>query len=218
MLRKLLLVLLLFAGLTACSSSGGGEELPAGPDLIKKAAEAMRSVKSAAFSISTEGKPNVPLKKADGRLTAEGDADGTISLEVLGSLQEITFALVGDTVYFKGPTGGFQTLTRKELAQIYDPSLILDPTKGVAQVLESGADPQVQAEEDGAYRVATALSEQTLGSLVPGVTQPVNATVWIDKASSRITKLDLPLQGGSVSVAFSDYDAPVQITPPPTAG
>ena len=60
MLRKLLLVLVI-AGLTACSSGGGGEVLPAGPDLMRKSAEAMRSVKSAAFSIATEGKPNVPV-------------------------------------------------------------------------------------------------------------------------------------------------------------
>ncbi|GAA4529772.1 MULTISPECIES: LppX_LprAFG lipoprotein [Nonomuraea] len=216
MLRKLLLVLLV-AGLTACSS-GGGEELPAGPDLMKKAAAAMRSVKSAAFSIATDGKPNVPVKKADGRLTAQGDADGTITLEVFGSLQEITFALIGDTVHFKGPTGGFQKLTRRELAQLYDPSLILDPAKGIAQLLESASDPLVQAEEGGAYRVATGFSEQTLGTLVPGVTQPVNGTVWVDKATSRLTKVELPLQGGSVSVTLADYDAPVTITPPPSAG
>ncbi|MFG1944415.1 LppX_LprAFG lipoprotein [Nonomuraea sp. NPDC048826] len=217
MLRKLLLVLAV-AAVTACSSGGGGEELPAGPDLVKKAAEAMRSVKSAAFSIATDGKPNVPVKKADGRLTAQGDADGTITLEVFGSLQEITFALIGDTVHFKGPTGGFQKLTRKELAQLYDPSLILDPTKGIAQLIESGGDPRVEAEEGDAYRVAIGFSEQTLGPLVPGVTEPVNGKVWIDKATSRLTKIELPLQNGTVSVMLSDYDAPVTVTPPPSAG
>lgn len=216
MLRKLLLVLLI-AGLSACSS-GGGEELPAGPDLMRKAAQAMRSVKSAAFTIATEGKPNVPVKNADGRLTAEGDGDGTITLEVFGTLQEITFALIGDTVHFKGPTGGFQKLTRKELAQIYDPSLILDPAKGIAQLLESASDPQVQAEEGSDYRVATGFSEQTLSTLVPGVTEPVNATIWIDKATSRLTKIELPLKDGSVRVTLADYDTPVTITPPPTAG
>ncbi|MFI6786119.1 LppX_LprAFG lipoprotein [Nonomuraea sp. NPDC050383] len=211
--RKLLLVVLV-ALMSACSS-GGGAELPAGPDLMKKASEAMKTVTSATFSIATEGKPKVPLKKADGRLTSAGDADGTLTLEVLGSLQEITFALVGDTVHFKGPTGGFQRLTRKELAQIYDPSLILDHDKGVPQLLATAADPRVEAEEDGAYRVATTFSGQVLGTMVPGVTQGVNGTVWVDKATSRLRKVELPLQDGTVTVAFSDYDAPVTITPPP---
>jgi lipoprotein LprG len=214
MLRKLLFVVV-FALVSACSS-GGGSELPAGPDLLKKSVEAMKAVKSASFSIATDGKPKVPVKKADGRLTAAGDADGTITLEVLGSLQEITFALVGDTVHFKGPTGGFQKMTRKDLAQIYDPSLILDPSKGIAQLLGTATDPRVEAEENGAYRVATSFSGQVLGTLVPGVTQGVSGKVWVDKATSRLNKLELPLKDGTVTVSLSDYDAPVTITPPPT--
>lgn len=213
MLRKLLFVVI-FALVSACSSGGGGGELPAGPDLLKKSAEAMKAVKSATFSIATDGKPKVPVKKADGRLTTAGDADGTITIEVLGSLQELTFALVGDTVHFKGPTGGFQKMTRKDLAQIYDPSLILNPAKGLAQLLGTATDPRVEAEENGVYRVAATFSGQVLGTLVPGVTQGVNAKIWVDKATSRLTKIELPLQDGTVTVSLSDYDAPVTITPP----
>ncbi|WP_188195067.1 LppX_LprAFG lipoprotein [Nonomuraea sp. SYSU D8015] len=212
MLRKLL-VLAVLALATACSS-GGGDQLPAGPDLMKKAAEAMKGVKSATFSISTEGKPNVPVKKADGRLTAAGDADGTITLDVLGTLQEVTFALIGDTVHFKGPTGGFQKMTRQQLAQFYDPSVILEPTKGIAQLLASATDPKVEGVESGSYRVATTFPGQVVGQIVPGVTQGVNGKVWLDQATSRLTKASLPLQNGTVTVSFSDYDAPVTITPP----
>ena len=213
MLRKLLIVAVL-ALAAACSSGGAGQELPAGPDVMKKAVDAMKTVKSAAFSIATEGKPNVPLKKAGGRLTAEGDADGTITLEALGNLLEVTFAVVGDTVHFKGATGGFQKMTRQQLAQIYDPSVILEPTKGVAQLLASGTDPKVEAVENGSYRVATTFPGNVVGQIVPGVTQGVNATIWIDQASGRLTKASLPLQGGTVTVSFSDYDAPVTIKPP----
>ncbi|MEV4178109.1 LppX_LprAFG lipoprotein [Nonomuraea sp. NPDC049709] len=215
MLRKLLVVAVL-ALASACSSGGGGAELPAGPDLMKKSSEAMKGVKSAGFSITTEGKPKVPVKKADGRLTAEGDADGTITLDVLGTLQEVTFALIGDTVHFKGPTGGFQQMTRDQLAQFYDPSVILEPTKGIAQLLASGTDPKVEGVESGSYRVATTFPGTVVGQIIPGVTQGVNGKVWIDQATSRLTKASLPLQDGTVTVSFSDYDAPVTITPPAT--
>jgi lipoprotein LprG len=174
----------------------------------------MKSVKSTSFSIATEGKPKVPVKKADGRLTAAGDADGTITIDILGSLQEVSFALVGDTVHFKGPTGGFQKMTRQQLAQFYDPSVILEPTKGIAQLLASAADPRVEALEGDAYRVATAFPGSAIGQIIPGVTQGVNGKVWLDKATSRLTKASLPLQDGTVTVSFSDYDAPVTITPP----
>lgn len=211
MLRKVLIVLAL-ALVSACSS--GGAELPAGPDLMKKAAEAMKTVKSASFSITTEGKPNVAVSKADGRLTAAGDADGTVTINIMGSLQEISFFVVGDTVHFKGPTGGFQKMTKKDLAQIYDPSLILDPAKGIAALLATATEPRVEGEEGDSYKVAASFPSQVLGTLVPGVTQGVNGQLWIDKATSRLTKASLPIQDGTVIVAFSDYDAPVTITPP----
>ncbi|MCF6473014.1 LppX_LprAFG lipoprotein [Nonomuraea sp. MG754425] len=213
MLRRLLVVAVL-ALASACSSGGGGAELPPGPDLMKKAAEAMKTVKSAGFSIATEGKPQVPVKKADGRLTAAGDAEGTLTLDVLGTLQEVSFALVGETVHFKGPTGGFQKMTREQLAQFYDPSVILEPTKGIARLLTAATDPKVEAVESGSYRVATTFPAEAVATIVPGVTQGVAGKVWLDQASSRLTKASLPLQGGTVTVSFSDYDAPVTITPP----
>ncbi|WP_049571804.1 LppX_LprAFG lipoprotein [Nonomuraea sp. SBT364] len=220
MLRKLLVVVLAVVALSACSSAGGdgGVKLPAGPELMRRAAEAMKTVKSASFTIATEGKPNVPVKKADGRLTAAGDADGTITLEVFGSLQEVSFALIGDKVHFKGPTGGFQEMTRQQLAQLYDPSLILDPAKGIPGLLGTASSPLVRAEEDGAYQVDVAFSGQALSTLVPGVTEGVNGTVWVERASSRLIKVLLQLRDGTVTVAFADYDAPVSITPPPSAG
>ncbi|WP_327085678.1 LppX_LprAFG lipoprotein [Nonomuraea sp. NBC_01738] len=214
MLRKLLIVLAL-ALVSACSSSGGdAAALPSGPELMLKSAEAMKSVKSAAFSISTEGKPKVQVRKADGKLSATGDAEGTLTIDVLGNLQEISFSVVGDTVYFKGPTGGYQKMSKADLAQIYDPSLILNPSQGIAKLVGSAADPRVEGEEDGAYKVAATLPADVLAKLVPGIGQGVNGTVWIDKATSRLTKASLPLQDGTVIVTFSDYDAPVTVTAP----
>ncbi|MFI6295075.1 LppX_LprAFG lipoprotein [Nonomuraea sp. NPDC050790] len=212
MLRKLLIVLAL--ALAAACSSAGGTELPSGPDLMKRSAEAMKSVKSASFSIATEGKPKVQVRKADGRLTSAGDADGTLTIEVLGSLQEISFFVVGDTVHFKGPTGGFQKMSKQNLAQIYDPSLILSPAEGISKLLSTATEPRVEGEEGAAYKVAATFSPEVLGKLVPGLSQGVNGQLLIDKASSRLTKATLPVQDGSVIVSFSDYDAPVTITPP----
>ncbi|GAA2206970.1 hypothetical protein GCM10009850_024280 [Nonomuraea monospora] len=214
MLRRLLVVAALALASACSSGGGGGAELPAGPELMQKASEAMKTVKSAGFSITTEGSPQVPVKKADGRLTAEGDADGTLTIDILGTLQEVSFALVDDTVHFKGPTGGFQKMTRAQLAQFYDPSVILEPTKGIARLLASATNPKVEGVEDGSYRVATTFPAGVVSSIVPGVTQDVNGKVWIDQATSRLTKASLPMQGGTVTVAVSDYDAPVTITPP----
>ncbi|GGO02010.1 hypothetical protein GCM10010116_03830 [Microbispora rosea subsp. aerata] len=207
---------LVVAGLllvTACSAKSE-TTLPDGPALLKRSADAMRTVKTVAFTIETKDKPAVPVRHAEGSLTREGDAKGTLQIEIAG-LQEIEFVLVGDKVYFKGPTGGFQTMTRQQLVALYDPSAVLT---GVPDLLSTAQDVQPQAEEKvgdaAAYRVTAALSQQVLAKLVPGVQQGVTGTLWIDKATSRLRKLDLPLTGGSVAVTLGDYDAPVTVTPP----
>ncbi|MEV7802327.1 LppX_LprAFG lipoprotein [Microbispora sp. NPDC088329] len=207
---------LVVAGLlltTACSAKNE-PALPDGPALLKRSADAMRTVKTVAFTIETKDKPAVPVRHAEGSLTREGDAKGTLQIEVLG-LQEIEFVLVGDKVYFKGPTGGFQTMTRQQLTALYDPSAVLT---GVPDLLSTAQDVRPQAEEKvgdaAAYRVTAALSQKVLATLVPGVQQNVTGTVWVDKATGRLLKLDLPLTGGSVDVSLGDYDAPVTIEPP----
>ncbi|WP_326638554.1 LppX_LprAFG lipoprotein [Streptosporangium sp. NBC_01755] len=214
------------AVITACSlvtaCSGGASDataaLPSGAELVKKSAEATRAVKSATFSMETEGAPPVPVKKASGRLSGTGDADGTIQIDVAGSLQEISFVLIGETVHFKGVTGGFQKMSRSQLAAIYDPSAILNPEKGVVQLLSNALDPKTQAAEKvngaDAYRVSATLSQQVLATMVPGLAQSVDGTLWIDKATSHLLKADLPLTGGKVIVLFGDYDVPVQVTAP----
>ncbi|WP_449066492.1 LppX_LprAFG lipoprotein [Planomonospora algeriensis] len=204
---------------TACSGgSASGTALPDGPELVKRSAEAMRTVTSASFTMEAENAPQLQVKKAAGRLSATGDADGTIQLDFAGSLQEISFVLAGETVYFKGVTGGFQKMSRSELAAIYDPSAILDPERGVVRLLGNALDPKTQAEEklDGAdaYRLSATLSQQILAALVPGIAQSVEGTLWIDKATGRLLKAELPMAEGKVTVAFADYDAPVQVTAP----
>ncbi|MEV7007566.1 LppX_LprAFG lipoprotein [Streptosporangium sp. NPDC051022] len=206
--------------ITACGGgdASDGAAPPAGAELVRKAAEAMRTVKTVTFGLETEGTPPVPVRKASGRLSGTGDADGTIQLDVMGSLQEISFVLIGETVHFKGVTGGFQKMSRGQLAAIYDPSAVLDPDKGVVRLLGSALNPRTEAAEkiDGtdAYRVAATLPQEVLSTVVPGLKENVDGRLWIDRATSRLLKADLPLTGGKVIVAFHDYDAPVQITAP----
>jgi lipoprotein LprG len=212
--RRIVWLALAAVLLVASCGSNSEASLPSGPDLLKKSAEAMKAVKTVAFSIDTKDKPAVPVRHAEGSLTSAGDAKGTLQID-FGGLQELEFVVSGDTVHFKGPTGGFQKMTRQQLAAIYDPSAVLT---GVPELLSAAQDARSEAAEKvgdaDAYRVAVTLPQQSLAKLVPGVQQGVNGTVWIDKATSRLLKIDLPLTGGSVIVTLDDYDAPVTITPP----
>ncbi|GGK96336.1 hypothetical protein Sme01_31810 [Sphaerisporangium melleum] len=206
----------------ACSSPSGGAGLPEGRDLLGKAATAMKAVKTVSFTITTEGRPPVPVKNAEGSLTREGDAKGTLQIDVLGNLQELEFTVTGDTVYFKGPTGGYQTMTRKELAGIYDPSAILDPDTGVARLLATAENPKTEAAEKAgstdAYRVAVTLPQQVVTTLVPGVNDKVDGQIWVAADSGRLLKARLPIgtgaNTGTVLVTFDGYDAPVTVATP----
>ncbi|GLW97416.1 LppX_LprAFG lipoprotein [Microtetraspora sp. NBRC 16547] len=215
--RRLASAVWLVLAVLLVPACGGTAEagLPDGPDLMKKAATAMAAVKTVAFTIDTEGKPSVSVKHAEGSLTKEGDAKGTLRIDIMGSLQELEFVLAGDAVHFKGPTGGFQRMTREELVAIYDPSAVLT---GVPELLSSAADARAEAVEKvagaDAYRVPVTLPQRILARLIPGISQGVNGIVWIDKATDRLVKMELPLTGGKVVVNLTDYDAPVTITLP----
>ncbi|GAA4598717.1 hypothetical protein GCM10023194_76950 [Planotetraspora phitsanulokensis] len=203
-----------FLLVTSCSSGSSEAAVPSGPELLAKSAEAMKTVKTVAFTIDTKDRPAVPVRHAEGVLTSEGDAKGSLQID-FGGLQEFEFIVSGDTVHFKGATGGYQTMTREQLAAIYDPSAVLT---GVPQLLAAAQDVRSEESEEvggsDAYRVAATFPQQALAKLVPGVQQGVNGTVWIAKDSSRLLKIDLPMTGGSVTVGLDDYDAPVTIAPP----
>src|ERR1044072_3349307 len=145
MMRRILLVTLAFATAfaTACSSddkSADTSSLPGGAGLLKDAAASTANIKSAHFTLTVNGEvPDLPVKKAEGDLTREGKtgaAKGTVSMNLLGSLFEGEFVLV-DSLYIKGPTGGWQKVPASYAKNLYDPAAILDPDRGIAKVLSS---------------------------------------------------------------------------------
>jgi lipoprotein LprG len=208
---------------TACS--GGGGSLPDGRQLLQQSATAMRAVKSVGFAIRSEGNPAISIKSADGRLLDSGDAEGRLQLTQAGQPVEVSFTLVGDTVYFKGATGGYQKLPKATVLALYDPSAILDPQRGVPQLLTTAKEVKTEEQEkvggQDAYRIKATLSKSVVPALVPGVTQDVTGQVWISTTDHRVLKARLPIPKpggggtqGAVTVTFSDFNAAFTITPP----
>jgi lipoprotein LprG len=221
---------LLLVGLTGCtkkSTPGGAAtgNLPAGDTLVKDSATAMRDVKTAKFLITADGTvAGLSLKRAEGTLTREGSAQGSAQITQAGLDVELTFVIVGDKLYLKGPTGGYQTLPLALAASVYDPSAILDPDRGIAKVLNTATGAKTEASEsvDGtpAWRVAVNVNGGDLSTILPGMTGTVPAKVWISTADKRLLKATFTTadsggaKGGTVTVTFTDYDAPVTINAP----
>ncbi|HEX6869484.1 MAG TPA: LppX_LprAFG lipoprotein [Micromonosporaceae bacterium] len=217
---------LLLVGLSACTKNGSStEDLPAGATLIAESAAAMQGVQSAHVRIDTEGEvSSLPMRRAEGDLLKSGDAKGSVLLSQFGALIEYEFVVLGDSIYLKGVTGGWQQLPASVASTVYDPSAILDPDRGIAKVLSSASDPTTEAKEqvDGkdAYRVKVALEGSAVSSLVPGVGNGITGTLWLDATTKHLIKAVLSVPNtsgakpGTVTISVSAIDVPVTVSAP----
>jgi lipoprotein LprG len=228
-LALLVVLPLVLTGAAACThhrpNASGGADLPAGDVLLRDSAAAMRDVKTAKFLITVDGTiAGLTLMRAEGTLTREGSARGTAQVTEGGVAVELSFVVVGDKIYVKGPTGGYQTLPLALASTVYDPSAILDPDRGIATVLGTATGAKTEASEavDGqpAWRVAVTADSKHLSAIIPGVTGAVAGKVWLAASDKRLLKAAFMPSGaggatkGTVTVTFSDYDAPVSISAP----
>ena len=213
---------LVIAALTSCSAV---EEqrltLPDGTRLLADSATAMRTVTSTRFTIDIQGNvPEIRLRAADGQLTQEGSAKGTAKLSQGTQLVELQFVILGDTLYLRAPTGPVQKLPLSLAGAVYDPSVILNPDRGIVAVLASGREPSTEAREqvDGvdSYRLRVNFPAQPLNTLVPGPPQDKTGQVWVAVQGSRLVQAQFPATDseGTITVRFSEYDVPVEITAP----
>ncbi|MDY7083644.1 MAG: LppX_LprAFG lipoprotein [Actinomycetota bacterium] len=226
-LRPVLVLSTALLALVACSpdkkvsseDKAPAVTLPDGGQLVKESAQAMREIKTTQFLIDAGGEiAGLSLRRAEGTLTKEGKAKGTAQLEQSGAPVELEFVIVGDKIHLKGPTGGFQALPLTLAASVYDPSAILDPERGIAKVLgtATGATTEAKEQVDGkdAWRVAATSTGPDLKGLIPGITGSVPAELWIAEAGKRLLKSTFTLPGGTVTVTFKAFDAPVTISAP----
>lgn len=211
--------------LTGCTS-GGTPNLPAAGTLLSSSGRAMRSVTSVHFAIDVEGTlAGVPIRNASGDLNARGQARGNAKISELGQFVQVDFVLVGRTFYVKGPTGGYQRIPAVLAGNLFDPTAILDPDRGVAKVLASvrGARTMARESVDGtnSYRVTGTIDENVVSALVPGIGRDVDATVWVAVAGRHLpvrAEFRVPGAGGSqgarVDVDLSRINDPVSVTAP----
>src|SRR4051812_40282290 len=127
-LRPVVALLAALVVLTSCTKSHDKKDqaaggLPDGSQLVRDSAAAMKEIKTAKFLITADGAiSGLSLRRAEGTLTKEGDAQGTAQIEQAGQNVDLTFVIVGDKIYLKGPTGGYQALPLALAATVYDPS------------------------------------------------------------------------------------------------
>jgi lipoprotein LprG len=227
--RRLLIGALALIGalVSGCSpsTSSTSNPLPDGQALLRDAADSMRTVNSAHFTLKVNGGvANLPVTGADGDLTREGSAKGTADMTEFGQRLRLEFVVANKTLYIKGPTGGFQALPGG--TGIYDPSAILDPDRGVARVLSSVSGAKTEAKEtiDGVAtdRVTGRVGRDAVAGVVPGISSDVDVTFWLRedgkhqpvRASIKLPSANQGAPAPTVDMTLSDVDKPVTVTPP----
>lgn len=224
-LLALLALPLLTLGLAGCTKDEESSSLPDGTTLVRESAEKMKAVNSSHMIIDVEGNiGTLNIKRAEGDLKRDGDAKGNIQLVQFGQLIQLDFVIIGDDVYLKFVTGGWQKSSGGSSSFPYDPSLILNPDRGVAKLLSTATNAKTEGSEtiDGkdAYRVAVDFDNTAASVLVPGVPQGVTGEVWIDKQTKNLLKavVNSPASGATpaakMTVTLTAIDVPVTINAP----
>jgi lipoprotein LprG len=221
-LVSLLPILVMFI-LTGCGG-GGSDKNPSGGQILQQAATVMRGVASLSFTLRTSGNPAVNVKSVDAKLLKNGNSQGSVQVTELGVPIQLDFVVLGQTVHFKGLTGGWQKEPLSKVSSIYDPSAVLDPNRGLVQLLLTAKNADTRGKEKVAgqecYKVHATLAKDALARLVPGMNADAPADIWVSTADKHVLKAEIEVPSknggkpGKVTITFADYGKPFTISAP----
>lgn len=204
-------------------SSKPAESLPDAPGLLQQSIQATKALKSAHLDITVSGKiDGLPVKNLSGDLTNVPSVaiSGSSTITMGGSDVDIQLVVLEGTLYAALTPNSW--LDMGPATDIYDPSVILNPDTGLANMLASITDAKSQASESlngvDTVRIAGQVAGDAVNKLIPQImaTGPLPATVWVQKDAPHQlvqAKVD-PSEGNSVQLTLSEWDKPVTVTKP----
>lgn len=220
-LLTVVLAIVLTAG---CSGGGGSGDRPPGGPLLQQAANVLRGVTSLSFTLRTSGDPDITVKSVDAKLLKDGNSQGSVQVTELGMPIQLDFVVIGKTAHFKGLTGGWQQEPLSKVAGIYDPSAILDPDRGLVQLLLTAKNAETKGKDKVAgqecHRVHATLARAALSRLVPGMNADAPADIWVSTADKHVLKAEVEVPSknggkpGKVTITFADFGKPFPISAP----
>ncbi|QSB16907.1 LppX_LprAFG lipoprotein [Natronosporangium hydrolyticum] len=205
----------------ACTGEADDEgELPEGSELLADAADEMATVTTVRMRLATEEPfADLPVYGVDGVITDEGDAEGTADLEQLGQQLQLQFVVVDETFHYQ-LVGAWAELPLADAQVIYDPSAVLDPERGVANLLRTATDAEVVGRAGDEYEVTANFQASELSVLLPGpVEEDLPGTVWIGAEQPLLHRAEFPVPvpdepEGVLTVELSEFNEPVEISAP----
>lgn len=218
----LLATVLLFAG---CSSSNTSTaDLPEAATLLSDSQKSTAALKSVHLELGVTGTiEGLPIESLSGDLANEPAvaAQGKATIIFLGQKVEDVEFVVADGVLYGALTPGSWT-DFGPASDIYDVSAILNPEKGLANILANMTDPKNDSVEEisgvEAVKITGTVSADAVNKIAPDIkaTAPVPGTAWVRTDGDHAlvqAKLDIS-EGNSVQMTLSKWDEPVTVTKP----
>ncbi|MEI6254694.1 MAG: LppX_LprAFG lipoprotein [Mycobacteriaceae bacterium] len=208
---------------SGCSSKKAAEPLPDAAGLVTQSIQTTKNLKSAHLEIAVTGKVDgLPLKTLSGDLTNVPSTAAKASAKVVigGSDIDADLVVLDGTLYAALTPNNW--LDMGPAAEVYDPSVILSPSTGLANLLTSLSEAKPQAFETiggvPTVKITGKVTSDSVNKLIPRLkaTGPLPATVWIEKdAPNQLVQAELEQSAGnSVQLTLSDWDKPVTVTKP----
>lgn len=228
--RAVLLTTAAVLTLTACSDDGGESEeaQPEDPTArLEAAADLLDGTSGVTFALEGSDLPDsgTVILGAEGAAVPPDALEGEIRLIFSGLPTTIPVVAVDGELYADILSSGFQQVDADTLG-FSDPSALIDPERGVSQLLRSGSDVAAAGEVRVDSEVYDQITSTLPGDLVDQVltiTDPaaqVDATWAIDPDTGHVRQATLtgPFYdtGGdqTYTVTLSNYDEPVEISAP----
>lgn len=218
-LTALLAATLVFSG---CSKKAA-EPLPDASELIGQSIATTKSLKSAHLEIVVSGKiPGLPVTSLSGDLTnvPAVAVKGSATISMGGSDVDVELVVLDGTLFAALTPNSW--LDMGPAVEVYDPSVILSPDTGLANMLANIS----EAKSDGfetiggvpAVRITGKVAPDAVNRLIPQIkaTGTVPTTAWIERDAPHQlvqAKVDQS-EGNSVQLTLSEWDKPVTVTKP----
>lgn len=212
-----------------CSSSSkqSSNPLPDAANLVKQSSQTTKNLKSVHLVLSVTGKiKGLPIKTLTGDLTnvPSTAAKGNGTLSIGGSDVDAQFVVIDGHLY--AALSGDQFSDFGPASDIYDPSSILNPDTGLANMLANLSDPKAESRENiggqDTVRITGKVSASAVNALAPQLKadQALPATVWIqENGDHQLVQAKLNQSAdNAVQMTLSNWNQPVTVTKPPVNG
>ncbi|MBS9532208.1 LppX_LprAFG lipoprotein [Mycobacterium sp. M1] len=208
---------------TGCSGKHSGGPLPEAAPLVKEASATTAGIKSAHLVLSVAGKiKGLPVKTLEGDLTTDPAtaAKGTAKITLGGSDIEAKFVVLDGDLY--AAMSGDDYLDIGAAKDVYDVGAILDPSRGLANLLDNLTDAKSVAHEKINGQDTVKITGETPADAVNKLASqlkasaPMPTTVWIVEGGNHdLVQAQLePSAGNSITMTLSNPNVPVTVEKP----